>query len=173
VDEVIVHKPVSGAHCGALLLGEDPNPYRHQITELPIVKPRVTEHQVHRLECPCGGLVNRGELPPEVAVSQFGVNVMSLVGLMMGRFRLSKRQVAQFLWECFGIEMAASTVVNHQKSISQALAEPVAELQPYVRQPPARTRPVRGKLLWRGGNGSVQRLHLAGPTPVLLESFAA
>jgi transposase len=136
-DEVIVHKPVSCARCGALLLGEDPNRYRHQVTELPIVKPRVTEHQVHRLECPCCGLVNRGELPPEVAASQFGLNVISLVALMMGRYRLSKRQMSQFWWECFEIEMAASTVVNHQKAISQALAEPVAQLQPYVQQQPA------------------------------------
>ncbi|HVO72289.1 MAG TPA: transposase, partial [Aggregatilineaceae bacterium] len=63
--------------------------------------------------------------------------MISLLALMMGRYRLSKRQVPQFLWECFGIEMAASTVVNHQRAISQALAEPVAELQPYLQQQPA------------------------------------
>jgi len=61
---------------------------------------------------------------------------MSLVGLLLGRYRLSKRQVAQLLWECFGIEMAASTVINHQKTISQALVEPVAELQPYIQRQP-------------------------------------
>jgi hypothetical protein len=76
------------------------------------------------------------ELPPEVAPSQFGLNVISLVALTMGRYRLSKRQVAQFLGECFDIKTPASTVVNHQKTISQALAEPVAELRPYVQQQP-------------------------------------
>jgi transposase len=136
VDEVIHHRPVSCRRCGALLLGEDPTPYRHQVTELPIVKPYVVEHQIHSIDCPCCGLTNRGEVPPEVAASQFGVNVISLVGLLMGRYRLSKRQVSQLLWECFGIEMAASTVVNHQKTISQALAEPVAELQPYIQGQP-------------------------------------
>jgi transposase len=130
VDEIIHHKPVSCRNCGALLLGEDPTPYRYQVTELPIVKAQVVEHQVHRLTCPCCGVTNRGELPPEVATSQFGVNVMSLVGLLLGRYRLSKRQVAQLLWECFGIEMAASTVITHQNTISQALVEPVAELSP-------------------------------------------
>lgn len=136
-DEIVQHKPVSCTRCGALLLGEDPKPYRHQVTELPIVKARVVEHQVHRLTCPCCGLINRGELPRDVAASQFGVNVMSLVGLLMGRYRLSKRQVAQLMWECFGIEMAASTVVNHQHTISQALAAPVAELQPYIQGQPS------------------------------------
>ncbi|HEX3054065.1 MAG TPA: transposase [Aggregatilineaceae bacterium] len=127
-----MYQPVSCARCGALLLGKDSKPYRHQVTELPVVKARVVEHQVHRLTCPCCGQVNGGELPRDVATSQFGVNVMSRVGLLMGRYRLSKRQVAQVLEECFGIKMAASTVVNHQTVLSQALAGPVAELQPYV-----------------------------------------
>jgi transposase len=136
VDEVVVHKPTCCAGCGALLLGHDPVPYRHQITELPIVKPKVIEHQVHRLTCRSCGQSNRGELPPEVASSWFGPNVISLVGLLMGRYRLSKRQVTQLLAECFGITMVASTVVNQQQVISQALAAPVAELEPVVKNEP-------------------------------------
>jgi transposase len=136
VDEVVVHRPTSCARCGALLLGDDPTPYRHQVTELPIVKPKVIEHQVHSLDCPCCGQRNRGELPPEVAASWFGPNVISLVGLLMGRYRLSKRQVTHLLAECFGITMAASTVVNQQQVISQALATPVAELEPVVKNEP-------------------------------------
>ncbi|NDJ76124.1 MAG: IS66 family transposase, partial [Chloroflexi bacterium] len=101
VDEVVIHKPTSCTGCGTLLLGDDPAPYRHQVTELPIVKPIVIEHQVHRLECPCCGQSNRGELLPEVASSWFGPNVISLVGLLMGRYRLSKRQVTHLLAECF------------------------------------------------------------------------
>ena len=133
VDEVVIHKPTSCAKCGALLLGDDPTPYRHQMTELPIVKPKVIEHQVHCLTCPRCGQRNRGDLPPAVAASWFGPNVISLVGLLMGRYRLSKRQVTHLLAECFGITMAASTVVNQQQVISQALAAPVAELEPIVK----------------------------------------
>jgi transposase len=136
VDEVVVHKPTCCAGCGVLLLGDDPVPCRHQVTELPIVKPRVIEHQVHCIDCPCCGQRNRGELPPEVARSWFGPNVISLVGLLMGRYRLSKRQVTHLLAECFGITMAASTVVNQQQIISQALAAPVAELEPVVKNEP-------------------------------------
>ena len=60
VDEGMVYKPISCEKCGALLLGEDPTPYRHQVTELPIVKPHITEYQVHRLTCLCCGHSNRG-----------------------------------------------------------------------------------------------------------------
>ena len=135
-DEVVIHKPTNCSGCGALLLGDDPAPYRHQVTELPIVKPKVIEHQIHSIDCPCCGQRNRGELPPEVARSWFGPNVISLVGLLMGRYRLSKRQVTHLLAECFGITIAASTVVNQQQVISQALAAPVAELEPVVKNEP-------------------------------------
>jgi transposase len=136
VDEVVAYKPTRCAGCGALPLGDDPVPYRHQVTELPIVKPKVIEHQVHCLDCPRCGKRNRDELPPEVASSWFGPNVISLVGLLIGRYRLSKRQVTHLLAECFGITMAASTVVNQQQVISQALVAPVAELEPVVKNEP-------------------------------------
>jgi transposase len=136
VDEVIVYKPIRCEQCGTLLLGEDPAPYRHQVTELPIIKPKVTEYQVHELTCPCCGQSNRGELPPEIAASWFGPNVISLAGYVMGRFRLSKRQVSDWLAECFAIPMAVSTVVNQQQVISAALAAPVAELEPVVKNAP-------------------------------------
>jgi transposase len=136
VDEVLVYKPIRCEKCGALLLGEDPTPYRHQVTELPIVKPKVTEYQVHELTCPCCGRTNRGELPPEIAASRFGPNVISLAGYVMGRFRLSKRQATDLLAECFAVPMAVSTVVNQQQVISAALAAPVAELEPVVKKAP-------------------------------------
>jgi len=37
------------------LEGEDPQPYRHQIVEIPPVVAQVEEHRFHQLECPgCG-----------------------------------------------------------------------------------------------------------------------
>ncbi len=137
VDEVVVHRPVQCARCGALLVGGDPAPVRHQVTELPPLKPTVTEHQAYAVTCLCCGAINRGQLPAEVAASQFGPNLVSLMALLMGCYRLSKRQVADLLANCFGIQLAASTVVNQQRVVSEALAPAVDELQPYVQQQPA------------------------------------
>jgi transposase len=120
-----------------LLLGADGAPYRHQVTELPRLKPHVTEHQVETVTCLRCGAKNRGTLPPEVAASQFGPNLTALMALLMGCYRLSKRQVADLLVNCFGLRLAASSVVNQQRVISQALARPVDELQQYVQQQPA------------------------------------
>ncbi len=137
VDHLMVHRPVACQTCGALLLGYDSTPYRHQVTELPLVKATVTEHQVHTLICSCCGATNRGTLPPEVAASQFGPNLVSLMAVLMGGYRLSKRQVVDLVGTCFGMPVAASSVVNQQQVVSAALAQPVEELHAYVQQQPA------------------------------------
>jgi len=50
----------------------------------------------------------------------------------MGRYRLSKRQVVRLLSDCFGVQMAVSSVVNQQQAVSEALAAPVQAAQAYV-----------------------------------------
>jgi transposase len=59
VDEVVVIKPEQCAHCQASLSGEDPQPWRHQVIELPPIKPVVTEYQWQQLRCSACGEVTR------------------------------------------------------------------------------------------------------------------
>jgi transposase len=153
VDQLIVHRPVECAQCGAMLLGTDEAPYRYQVTELPRLQGWVTEHQVHTVTCPCCGAKNRGQLPADVVASQFGPNLTSLMALLMGSYRLSKRQVADLLLHCFTIRLAASSVVNHQRVISQALAQTVEELHRYVQQQPTCNVDETG---WRQANQAKQ-----------------
>jgi Family of unknown function (DUF6444) len=42
VDRVIDLRPASCSHCGGLLLGDDPRPARHQVSEIPPTQPVVT-----------------------------------------------------------------------------------------------------------------------------------
>jgi transposase len=72
-----------------------------------------------------------------VAASQFGPNLVSLIVVLMGCYRLSKRQVVDLVDTCFGVPVAASSVVNPQQVVSAALTEPVEALEAYVKQPPA------------------------------------
>lgn len=51
--EVIVLKPSECRRCGTRLSGDDSQPLRHQVWELPEIQPLVTEYQRHRRECPC------------------------------------------------------------------------------------------------------------------------
>jgi len=61
VDWVIIQKPTECKECGALLMGEDVQPRRHQVVELPRVKPEVTEYQLHTLACLACGSKNKAE----------------------------------------------------------------------------------------------------------------
>jgi hypothetical protein len=46
--EVVPCKPTTCRGCGELLTGDDPQPWRHQVTEIPEIKPYIIEYQRHR-----------------------------------------------------------------------------------------------------------------------------
>jgi transposase len=51
--DVIPLKPTECRRCGTRLQGDDPQPLRHQVWDLPEIKPIVIEYQQHRLACAC------------------------------------------------------------------------------------------------------------------------
>jgi len=134
VEQVIEHKPEPCSGCGSRLEGEDPAPYRHQVTELPPLEPYVTEHRVHSIICPCCGQKNRGDLPAEAVGSQFGPNLVALMAVLMGVYRMSKRQVRGLLEDLFDIRVSIGSVINQQNVVSDALEEPVKEARAYVQE---------------------------------------
>ena len=51
VDQIIDVRPEQCGQCGTLLWGEDAEPERHQVTELPRITPVVREYRRHCLRC--------------------------------------------------------------------------------------------------------------------------
>ena len=96
-DEVQELKPAECLCCGGKLTGRDPDPLRHQVWELPEIKPHVTEYRRHRLACPCCGETTCAELPAGVPQGQSGPRLTVLVALLMAYYRQSKRRTAEFL----------------------------------------------------------------------------
>jgi hypothetical protein len=47
-EELFDHRPETCSCCGEKLSGEDANPYRHQIVEIPPISPIIVEHRLHR-----------------------------------------------------------------------------------------------------------------------------
>jgi transposase len=78
---VIPCVPPSCRRCAAPLSGTDPQPLRHQVWELPEIKPYVTEYQRHRLTCRCG-TVTCGVLPAGVPTGQAGPRLIAFSGLL-------------------------------------------------------------------------------------------
>jgi len=94
--EVVACLPTTCRRCGKALVGTDPEPLRHQVWELPEIKPSVTEYQQHRLVCSCG-CSTCGPLPPGVPTGQAGPRLIAFTALLMACFRQSKRRASQFL----------------------------------------------------------------------------
>lgn len=87
------HYPEVCRGCGEKLSGEDADPYRHQIVEMPPITPQVEEHRLHQRECQHCGRVTRAVLPKEINPSSYGPRVVATVALLSGMYRQSQRMV--------------------------------------------------------------------------------
>jgi transposase len=132
VAHIEVVRPEHCARCGQRLSGDDPDPVRHQVTELPQPRAETVEYQVHRLACPGCGTVTTPALPVGVPRGAFGPRLQAIVSLLGGRYQLSDRQVQEVLAALFGADLSLGSVPALKQATSAALAAPVAEAQAYV-----------------------------------------
>ena len=121
VSELITLKPSHCRRCGEVLKGSDPEPLRHQVFELPEIKPIITEYQQHRLGCPCCGVSTTATLPDGVPKGQTGPRLVAFTALLMAYFRQSKRRTALFLEALCNIPCSASLTVKLQNITTKAL----------------------------------------------------
>jgi len=149
VDIVVPLKPARCRRCHHPLQGEDLQPQRHQVTEIPPVKPVVTEYQVHQLVCPACGEATRVALPPGVPTGGFGPRLQAMTALCTGGYQLSKRTTQALLEAFFGVSIGLGTITHLEQATTQALAEPVAEARAYVQSQPAAYADETG---WREGH---------------------
>lgn len=125
---VVTLKPESCRRCGESLTGSDPEPLRHQVWEIPEIKPLVTEYQLHRLACGCCQESTCGKLPAGVPQSQAGPRLVALTALLMGCFKQSKRRVALFLEQVLNQPCSPGWVVKLQSQATAALTPAYDEL---------------------------------------------
>ena len=128
-DEVISLQPDACRRCGTLLTGIDAAPIRHQVWELPEIKPIVTEYQQHRLTCPCCGITTCASLPAGVPNSQSGPRLVAFTGLLMGHFRQSKRRASLFLQDLLKMPCCPSLTVKMQNQVAAAIQIPYEQLK--------------------------------------------
>jgi transposase len=131
--QVIPCVPPTCRRCAVLLSGTDPQPLRHQVWELPEIKPSVTEYQRHRLSCRCG-TVTCGALPAGVPTGQAGPRLIAFSGLLMSCFRQSKRRAALFLSMILNQPACPGWMVSLQKLAAEAAQPAYDELVRQLRQ---------------------------------------
>lgn len=124
---VIPCVPDTCRNCGAALTGTDRDPIRHQVWELPEVKPVITEYRRHRLVCRCG-CSTCGVLPAGVPTGQAGPRLIAFGGLLMACFRQSKRRSALFLSTILNQPACPAWMVSLQGRASEAVRPAYDEL---------------------------------------------
>ncbi len=138
VKHVIDLKPTGCDQCGALLLGEDAQPVRRQVTELPRVEPKVTReaYRQHTLTCLACGAQTQAELPSDLPSGSFGPRAQATIGYLAGRMGVSQRDVEEVMQTVFHTDISLGSIPAQEDQVSAALAAPVQEAQTYVQQQP-------------------------------------
>jgi transposase len=126
-------KPTACRRCGYALSGEDTEPLRHQVAELPPIEPEVHEYRLHRLPCPHCNTVTCGALPDGVPRTAFGPRLHAVLGVLTGAYRLSKRQVAQLCSDLLGLTISVGMIAKLERITADVLEQPVAELAERVK----------------------------------------
>lgn len=153
-------RPRACRRCGHPLAGDDPEPTRHQVAELPEVRPEVVEYRLHRLACPGCGVATRAPLPPGTPGGAFGPRLLATVALLTGAYRLSKRQVRAAMADLLGLSISAGMIAKAERMAAAATTAPVAEVRDAIREAKALCVDETG---WRQGHRRAWLWTAVGP----------
>ncbi len=167
VDHFVQHKPPTCAACGARLPkdGQWELLGRHQVMELPERPVEVTEHQSFACRCPECGRMNERHIPEQFTRSVLGPRLSATVAFFSARVHGSRRAVAEVLEQILGTPIALGTVINREREIAQALAEPYRQAKAKMRQAPAKNVDETGwkragRFLWLAATRALAVFHL-------------
>jgi transposase len=124
-DRVIDHKPRACSDCGAALAGDDPQPRWRQVWDLPEVRPVVTEHRFHTLDCPCG----RATAAADEAPAGDGPRLKAALVYLTGVAHLSKSQAEALCEDLLGTPVSTGQVCAVEAEAAEALAPVMGELR--------------------------------------------
>lgn len=134
VDHVIKLRPTACQQCGGLLLGDDPQPVRRQLSEIPPTRAVITEYQLHTLACLHCGNANSAAWPAALPPGCFGARVQAIVGYFTGHLHLSQRAVTRALHDLHGLPLGLGSISALQQQVSHALRQPVATVVKFISQ---------------------------------------
>ncbi len=126
-------KPLECRKCGQDLQGDDPEPIRHQVAEVPPICPVVDEYQLHRLICPDCGTSTCAALPPGVPKGAFGPRLQAILSVLAGAYRLSKRPIRDLVSDLLGLSISIGMISRLERQGAVELETPVEEIREHVR----------------------------------------
>jgi len=109
--------------------------HRHQVVEIPPVKPMVVELRKYRARCGCGHC-QEGRYPPGYDEPQqvFGPHIHTLLSYFNGTHHIAHHRLKQVMREVFGLTLSAGALVNSLKRTARKLEQPAYDILRQVRR---------------------------------------
>lgn len=128
-----IHLKPEVCTCGSTNLKDTSQPpLRHQIVDIPPIKPEAIEYIQHISQCEdCGAFIYR-PLPDEVKRKHFGPGVLAVVAVLTGMLNTSKRKALAMMNEVFYIPMSLGGLSNCEAQLAEALEQPYQQVAEYI-----------------------------------------
>jgi transposase len=135
VKKVVAVEVKACRHCGSALPAPGDPGYqtegevqRHQVVDVPPIRPEVTQYQRPRVVCPCCHKGTRAPLPPE-AQKDFAPGLAALVAYWTVTCRMPRSVVRTLLETVLGIPISLGSVQHLWEEAGEAVKAPCQELE--------------------------------------------
>jgi transposase len=135
VDDIVMCRLPSHCECGGRITIKE-EAHRHQVYELPQIKLYVTEYHLEKGRCTCCAANHVAPLPQGVTWGITGPNLTSFMSHMVSKYKLSRRELQEFLKEHCDFNLSLGSVFNKQKLVNKALEKPVNDLLDHIKKSP-------------------------------------
>ena len=137
VDAVVDLDPEQCERC-AEPLGSTPriDACIRQICETPEFKAFIQQFNLWVKRCPKCGHLNRGQMPVGAPKGAFGPRIQARIGLLTGRYRMTRREVVSLSKAMFGVRVSLGSVQACCKAVSEAGAETAQAIHAGVKLSP-------------------------------------
>jgi transposase len=135
VDDIVKCRLPSHCECGGRINLKEEH-HRHQVYELPKIRLHVTEYHLEKGRCTCCGANPIAILPEGVTWGITGPNLTSFMSQMVSKYKLSRRELQEFLKEQYSFTLSLGSVFNKQKLVNKALEKPTSELLEQIKESP-------------------------------------
>jgi transposase len=103
------------------------NYLRCQVTDIPIIKPQITEYKLRCVKCSCGA-TTWADVPSHVR-SGFGPRFAAMLAYLTALHKVTRRGCQEIAQTLFGIDISVGSVCNLHEEVSQAVASSCEEIR--------------------------------------------
>jgi transposase len=128
-----IHLKPDVCTCGSTNLRDtDQEPLRHQIVDIPPIKPEVVEYVQHIFRCQDCGAFIYSPLPDDIKRKHFGPGVLAVVAVLTGMLNTSKRKALAMLNEVFNVPMSLGGLSNCEAQLAEAFEQPYQKVAEHI-----------------------------------------